>query len=355
MDVSPIKILCVTGWCRNGSTIIGNILGEIPGFCHVGELHFLWRNAAGQGANTSCGCGQELIRCPIWSAILPLGRPAGLPAAAWADTVVRRQRRCVRTRHTWRVLSRGLDGPEIRAHAALMTQTYHAIAERMNARVIVDSTKIPGEAALLPHLAGVTPYYVHLVRDPRAVAQSWSQQKEYCYVMSSGQSTAYWNGFNLASHALTRRYPDRSIFLRYEDFIADPAGTVDLLLRFCGADPAANPMQGRKVELHTNHTVTGNPDRFRTGVTIIRDSDDAWRAGLSARAKVSAAALSWPLFRRYGYRYDGRRGTGTRAAGPRAAGTAVPQPAGTAVPQPASTAVPQPATEQTASSPVSGQ
>ena len=316
MDTSPVKILCITGWCRNGSTIIGNILGEVPGFCHVGELHFLWQNAAGQGANNLCGCGQELTRCPVWSAILPVGRPAGVSATAWAATVVRRQRGCVRTRHTWRVLNQGLARADVREHAALMTQTYHAIAGRMGASVIVDSTKIPGEAALLPRLAGVVPYYVHLVRDPRAVAQSWSRPKDYCYVMSAGRSTAYWQGFNLASHAITRRYRDRSLFLRYEDFIADPAAAVDVLLRFCGADPAANPMRGRMIELHANHTVTGNPDRFSTGITVIKDADESWRDGLSVSAKLSAAALSWPLFRRYGYRYGGRPGPGSRPAGP---------------------------------------
>ncbi len=305
MDASPLKILCITGWCRNGSTIIGNILGEIAGVFHVGELHFLWKNAAGKGANSVCGCGKVLTLCPIWSEILPLCRPAGVSAEAYADLVIGRQRACVRTRHTWRVLGRGLHCPEIREHAALMTRTYHAIAERMGASVIVDTTKIPGEAALLPHLDGVRPYFVHLVRDPRAVAQSWRQPKQYVYTMSSAMSTAYWHGFNLASQAITRRYPDRSLFLRYEEFIADPAGTIEALLRLFGADPAANPMQGRMIQLHTNHTVTGNPDRFRTGATIIRDSDESWRAGLPASAKLAAATLSWPLLQRYGYRYRG--------------------------------------------------
>src|SRR6266568_1834470 len=191
----PLKILCITGWCRNGSTIIGNILNEVPGFCHVGVL----------------------------------------------------------------------------------------------------------------------PYYVHLVRDPRAVAQSWREPKQYVYAMSASMSTAYWHGFNLAAHAITRRYPDRSLLLRYEDFIADPAGTIGVLLRLCGADPAVNPMQGRMIELHTNHTVTGNPDRFRTGATIVRDADDAWRAGLPWSARLAATALSWPLSGRYAYRSRG-------AAGPRGAG-----------------------------------
>lgn len=315
MDASPLKILCITGWCRNGSTIIGNILNETPGFFHVGELHFLWKNAAGKGANDLCGCGDPLTRCPVWSEILPLGRPAGVPAAAHADAVIRRQRTCVRTRHTWRVRDRGLHSDDIREHAALMARTYHAVAERTGARVIVDTTKIPGEAALLPYLEGVTPYYVHLVRDPRAVAQSWSREKQYCYVMSSRTSTAYWHGFNLASQAITRRHPQRSLFLRYEEFIADPAGTIDALLRLCGVDPAVSPLQGRTIELHANHTVTGNPDRFRTGATVIRDRDDSWRTDLPASARLAAVMLSWPLFRRYGYQYRGTLRSGTRPVG----------------------------------------
>jgi Sulfotransferase domain len=319
VDSSPIKILCITGWCRNGSTIIGNILNEVPGFFHAGELHFLWKNGAGRGVNSLCGCGKTLAQCPLWSAILPLGRPAGLTATEFAGEVIRRQRACVRTRHTWRVLRGRGGGGEIREHAALMACTYRAIAEQTGARVIVDTTKIPGEAALLARLPGVTPYYVHLVRDPRAVAQSWREPKQYVYAMSSARSTAYWHGFNLAARAITRRYRDRSLFLRYEDFIADPAATIDVLLRFCDAGQAVNPVRGRTVELHVNHTVTGNPDRFRTGVTGVRDSDDAW-TGLPVSARLAAATLSWPLFRRYGYRYPG-----TLRAGPRRAGTTAAQ------------------------------
>src|SRR5207248_5831607 len=101
---------------------------------------------------------------------------------------------------------------------------YHAIAELAGARLIVETTKIPGETALLSGLTGVVPYYLHLVRDPRAVAQSWSRPKDYCYVMSPAKSTAYWHGFNAAAQAITRRYPRQSASLRYEHFIADPAG-----------------------------------------------------------------------------------------------------------------------------------
>jgi len=313
MDQGPRKILSITGCCRNGSTIIGNLRGEFAGVFHVGELHFLWKNAAGKGANSRCGCGSELARCPVWAQILPVGRPPGTAADDWADMVIRRQRACVRTRHTWRVLRDGLRGDGIRDYAALMTRIHHAIADLAGARMIVETTKIPGETALLPRLGRVSPYYVHLVRDPRAVAQSWSRPKDYCYVMSPAKSTAYWHGFNTAAQAITRRYPRQSLFLRYEDFIANPAGTVDALLQFCGIDLAANPVRDRVVELHTNHTVTGNPDRFLTGPTVIRDRDDSWRAGLPGSAKLTVLALSWPQLPRYGYGYRGTFRPGSRA------------------------------------------
>lgn len=300
-DPAAITVLCITGWCRNGSTIIGNILNEIPGFMHVGELHFLWKNAAGKGANSLCGCGTVLSECSFWSEIVSRSIPAGSTLDDFAAEVIRRQRACVRTRHTWRVLRRGLNGEDIREHAALMSRTYHAIAERSGATVLVDTSKIPGEAALLPCLDGVRPYFVHLVRDPRAVAESWREPKDYVYAMSASKSTAYWHGFNLATAAITRRYPDRSLFLRHEDFIADPAGVIDRLLALCGADQAANPVRGRTIDLHPNHTVTGNPDRFNSGATVLRDTDDRWMTGLQRPARFAAVALAMPLFRRYGY------------------------------------------------------
>ena len=79
------------------------------------------------------------------------------------------------------------------------------------------------------------------------------------------------------AEAVIQRAPERSFFLRYEDFIADPANVVAGLLRLVGAEGAANPVQGRTVNLGKNHTVTGNPDRFRSGPTLLRPEDDAWR------------------------------------------------------------------------------
>jgi hypothetical protein len=304
MTSSAIPVLSINGWCRNGSTLIGNLLNEVPGFFHVGELHFLWKNAYGNGSNDRCGCGARLVECPVWSRVLAAELPAGASAEAHARDMVRRQVAVLRTRQTWSVL-RGDLSEARRAHAATMARLYRAIAEATGCRVIVDSTKIPGEAALLPHVEGIAPRFLHLVRDPRATAHSWSRQKDYAYVMSATRSTAYWVGFNLASQALVRRYPATSMFLRYEDFIREPARVLDRLIALCGGDPATNPVSGRTAELRPNHTVTGNPDRFRSGTTLIRPDDEAWRSELPARAQLATVALAWPLMKRYGYPLGG--------------------------------------------------
>src|SRR5262249_10181123 len=156
--------------------------------------------------------------------------------------VRQRQLGSLRTRHTWRVLSGGLGSDVRRAHAGTMARTYRAIAEVTGSRVIVDSTKIPGEAVLLPSGAGIDPLYLHLVRDPRAVAHSWSRQKDYVHTMPSARSAVYWVGFNLASHAIARRHSERSRLMCYEDFIRDPAAAIRSLIELCGGDPSDSPV-----------------------------------------------------------------------------------------------------------------
>ncbi|WP_163996211.1 sulfotransferase [Pyxidicoccus caerfyrddinensis] len=299
--MSPLTVLYVTGWCRSGSTIIGNVLNEVPGCFHTGELSFLWKNAHGNGSNTLCGCGAQLVECALWSKVLQQGVAPGETPREHAARVVRRQQDTVRTRHTLRVLRQDSPSPALREHADLLAKTYRTISDATGASVIVDSGKFPSEAALLPHVEGIRPYYLHLVRDPRAVAHSWTKTKQYVVPMSAARSTAYWLGFNVGSELVTRRYPERSLFLRYEDFISEPAATVDSLLSLIGVERSKNPVHVRTVNLGKNHTVTGNPDRFLSGPTLLRAGDDTWRKELSTRAKAVASALAWPLMGRYRY------------------------------------------------------
>lgn len=291
-----LTVLYITGWCRSGSTVLGNVLAEVPGIVHVGELRFLWLNGVlGEGSNARCGCGLPLTGCERWAAVLERIRPEDRTLREHAAEVVRWQGAC-RTRHTWSVLRR----PPANGWPATLAATYRAIAEVTGSDVIVDSSKYASDAALLTHLPGIRPAYAHLIRDPRAVAWSWLQPKDYTGRRGALNSTWYWTGFNLAAEAVGRARRGSSVHLRYEDLTRHPRAAVGRVLELiCRAD--ANPVdEDGTVELGGNHTVTGNPNRFGRGRTAITE-DLRWHAKLPGRDRAVTTLAALPLLQRYGY------------------------------------------------------
>ncbi|WP_067803857.1 sulfotransferase [Actinomadura formosensis] len=294
-----VRVLYVTGWCRSGTTLLGNLLGEVPGAVHTGELRYLWTNGVlGRGTNTLCGCGRELASCPLWKAVI--GRLAGDDPAWHAERAAGRQRAALRTRHTGRRLADARHArPPVPAVRDLV-RLYEAIAAETGAGLVVDTGKFPAEAAALCGAPGVDARVLHVVRDPRATAESWRRAKEYIPAMGPARSTAYWTGFNLASERVAHAFPGRCLRLRYEDFTARPRAELMRVMAHAGltGDP---PVGGDgTARLGVNHTVTGNPDRLRQGRVRIRE-DDAWVRAQPASARVVATALAAPLLARYGY------------------------------------------------------
>jgi hypothetical protein len=301
---TPVAVLYVTGWCRSGSTLLGNLLGELPGVVHVGELHYLWRNGVlGLGTNTQCGCGEPVAACVLWRTVL--ARVAGDAPAAVAEEVLRCQRTLLRTRHTGARLAEATrhrpPAPGVTAAIDRMVDVYRAIQDTTAARLVVDSGKFPAEAAALVGRSDIDLRVLHLVRDPRASAHSWRKPKAYIPSMGVPRSTAYWTAFNAASDRVGRALPAGGYRrLRYEDFTARPHESMAALLAWCGltADPPV--ARDGTATLGVNHTVTGNPDRLRRGPVRVRP-DDAWRSALPNRHLAVATLLAAPLLRRYGY------------------------------------------------------
>jgi hypothetical protein len=74
--------------------------------------------------------------------------------------------------------------------------------------------------------------------------------------------------------------------------------------RFAGLDVDEESLAflgERSVDLATNHTVSGNPMRFKVGRLDLR-MDDAWRRELPRSQAAFVHAVTWPLQRRYGNR-----------------------------------------------------
>ena len=311
MTPTDIKVLYILGWGRSGSTIIDNLLGEVDGFFSAGELTYLWQRGLIEGRR--CGCGALLRECEVWSSALNAAFGDGGGNGLDPKEVVRWQREAVRVRQSWRVL-RQQEWPTgwgaLDAYVGVLGRIYPALSEVTGARVIVDSSKRPSDAAALRLVAGVTPYFVHLVRDPRAVAYSWRRRKEQpdrdrpAELAQHGpiDSTISWVVWNLAAEALRSRAPaERSLVVRYEDFVASPRGTLGTIVELAGEPPASLPFkQERVAQLSGNHTASGNPSRFKTGAIELRE-DTEWMRKQRRADRLAVTGLALPLLRRYGY------------------------------------------------------
>jgi hypothetical protein len=294
----PIRVLYVMGHGWSGSTILGNLLGELDGFLHAGELRRLWGEALPAGA--PCGCGESVGDCPVWSKVLAHSSMAGLDSAevdGWHRRAVpvRRTLGLLRTRR-----SRVPGSTDLERYLDAAGRLYRAVAEVTGARVIVDTSKRAGDAAMLLLMPEVEPFFVHLVRDPRAVAHSWARRSESGHgPMATSRD---WMAFNLLDAAIRRRAGrGRSMRLRYEDLVADPAASLSSVASLVDEKPETLPFRGPNVALlGVNHGVMGNPSRFATGDVELREDDD-WKAAQPPKDRWVVTALTLPLLVRYRY------------------------------------------------------
>jgi len=304
----PVRVLYVMGHGWSGSTILGNLLGELDGFFHAGELRRLWGEALPIGA--PCGCGEPVRTCPVWSKVL------GHPLMAGSDPaeVDRWHVRATPVRRTLDLLrfrpGRPTGRPDLDLYLQAAARLYRAIADVTGARVIVDTSKRSGDAAALMLMPGIEAAFVHLVRDPRAVAYSWARRQEAGH--GPVATSRDWMAFNLLDGAIRRQAGrGRSMRLRYEDLMADPAARLRSITDLVHEKPETLPLRGDHVALlGVNHGVMGNPSRFVTGEVELRE-DEVWKRAQSLRDRRLVTTLTLPLLTRFGYRARGTFNSGS--------------------------------------------
>ena len=300
---APTKVLYIAGSGRSCTTLFGHILGQVPGFCFIGEAMYAWQ-ALG---DRLCGCGAPLEDCEFWNAVRREAAGDLPPAPAdffglgqvtrWRDLPLtygkdREPRLAARYRRHWQGTER----------------LYQATADLSGAEVVVDSSKSVPYGRMLGLLPGLDTYVVHLVRDARAVTHSWKRRKAapdrfsspYMGQRGTVRSAAFWSASNLGAELFCRR-PGRYLRLRYEDFAERPRPAVESVLRMVANRPLALPFVGeRTVTLGRTHSIKGNPNRLQVGAVEIA-VDDRWRTGMAAGDRRLVTALTWPLLAHYSY------------------------------------------------------
>jgi hypothetical protein len=143
---------------------------------------------------------------------------------------------------------------------------------------------------------------LHVVRDPRAVAYSWSHRSGS--PPSELATAGEWLAFSSLGEAVKWRLGSgRSMVLRHEDFAERPGASLERVLRFVGAAGTSIPLSGpdrRTVEFGENHTVAGHWTRFNRGATELRLSTE-WRSKQQRGQRLLVTGVTLPLLPRYGY------------------------------------------------------
>jgi Sulfotransferase family len=297
----------IGGLGRSGSTLLERLLGQGEDLQALGETVHLWTR--GIVNDERCGCGQPFSSCEFWSEV------GATAFGGWSEVDVERVeslRHDVDRLRRVPMLLAGR-GSGLRAYTDYYAQLYAAAHATGQAEWLVDSSKHPSLAHCLRTRPDIDLRVVHVVRDPRAVAYSWTRvvarpeatsdtsDRAFMTTYSPARTAMLWNAENLAIEALRmRRVPVHRV--RYEDFVAQPAATLDDVLDFIALTPDRDhpTVTDGVAFLEATHTASGNPMRFTTGPVEIR-RDDAWRTGLPARDRRLVGALTWPLARRYGY------------------------------------------------------
>jgi hypothetical protein len=275
--VARPKVIYVMGAGRSGSTILGVTLGNCEDVFFAGELD-KWLGKAGHPPLA----GDERER--FWKEVRE-EIDAG-------DLLGGRARRMER--------SSALLHPRNWAARRRMRQRYRRVAEELYSAVariagvtyVVDTSHYPLRAKELQHLDGVDMFLLFVVRDPHSVVASFGRDDVVERRFGVLTTNLYlWLTYLLSMWTFLRHPRDQRLFVRHEEFLADPPAVVGQILERAGA-PASTPDLTR---LRTGLPFQGN--------RLVRSEVVALEHGASKPQQVSlvtslfqlpwSAMLSW--------------------------------------------------------------
>jgi Sulfotransferase family len=217
------KVIFVMGAGHSGSTILGMTLGNAADVFFAGEIA-RWLRYDGKPRLP----GEE--RAAFWSKVR---EQIEIPAEVQGKKARAIEQSTAAFRPLSRLRQRRLRNPYRRA----TTELFEAIARTADATHVVDTSHFPRRARELQQLDGIDLYLVFVVRDAQSVIASYGREGvPHKQTWKMGTTNAYLWLTYLLSLGVFRRHPrERRLFVRHEDFVADPAAVVADILRQAGS------------------------------------------------------------------------------------------------------------------------
>jgi hypothetical protein len=216
VPATTTKVVYIMGAARSGSTILGVTLGNCANVFYAGELRG-WLETDGVP-----GVGGDK-RLEFWSAV----RGEVEPPAELSGSEAQHVERTLSLLHLrgW-IRRRQL----LERYREVAGELFGSIARLADVTHVVDSSSYPLRARELKRVSGVEVYLVYLVRDPHSVIASFTGP-EWRFSGSAFRTNVYLWLTTLLSTIVFLRHPrDRRVFVRHEDFIANPEAVLRCVL-----------------------------------------------------------------------------------------------------------------------------
>ncbi len=230
---------------RSGSTILGIALGNCADFFYAGELDN-WLTRSGVA---TLG-GSERTR--FWSAVREQVGGEDLFGNEC-------HRNLERSRAVLRLHRPGVRRRLRPRYLRVTADLYRAIARTADVSYVIDTAHFPLRARELQRIGEIDLYLIFLVRDPRSVVASFARNLNgrdlrRRLLLTLATNADLWLTHLLSVAVFLRQSRQRRMFLRHEDFVADPEGVLrDILARL--GSPADIPDLSR---LSTGLPLRGN-------------------------------------------------------------------------------------------------
>lgn len=283
--------LLIIGMGRSGSTAFDRLIASRTGRYSLGEVTSVFRY--GRVLNEVCSCGSRFLDCEFWAQVsddIP-----ELQSETAARQVVAMQSSILNFS-----LPNLLLQPLTPEYSDLVGRLHTTIGSVVGASGFVDSTKNPHYARHLLDATIERPDLIHLLRDPRGVAESMSRNVSSGYQAhatqmrkaSMSRACNHWLYANLGAEALGKRNSVRRV--RIED-LAEPQVREALIAELSGlpSDPAAGSV--------THHQVGGNPMRSVVDFKFAPPARPSAQAVADKELLLSLPALG---FGRLRYKYE---------------------------------------------------
>lgn len=253
------KVIYIMGAGHSGSTILGVTLGNCEGMFFAGELDkYLSRS----GVPVVGG----LERTRFWGRVRERVPQAGELYGNQAHRLLERSAAAInpsgaRARRRLGARYRDVTGALI-----------GAIASTAGATHVIDTSHFPLRARELQRTDDVALYLVFLVRDPQAVVTSTTR-----LVRSRGAArrvgsilkvnAELWLTYALSLLVFRRQPPERRVFIRYEDFIAEPESVLRRILERGGSTAGLPDLDALQTGLafHANRLIESDVVALKRG------------------------------------------------------------------------------------------